>query len=391
MGVLLSKNPYSPGAGLRPAVLVGRDSELQNWSVALQRLEEARAAKSVVLHGLRGEGRTVLLGEFHRMAEERDWITVIIEANTVSPLRHTLARALYPAVRELVRPSAGDKLTKALATFKAFSVKVDIAGAWSFGLDVAAEPGRGDSGQLEADLSEVIRDLSEAAQEQSRGLAILIDEAQDLTRDELKALCAICHQSGQNRWPLLVALAGLPSLPRALSKANSFAEHLFSYWEIGQLQPGAARQALTRPAAGEGVAWDEDAVRYAMAETRGHPYLLQAYGQATWDAAEGATLTYDDARVGVVSGRAHLDTRLYRPQWERATRAQRAYLQAMALDACGQSQPGDIAARLGKTLTTTGSFRDSLIKKSLIYSPQQGTVAYAIPGMADFIARQSRP
>ena len=157
------------------------------------------------------------------MAEERDWVTVIIEANTVCPLRDTLARALYPAVRELVRPSAGDKLTKALATFKAFSVMLDIAGAWSFGLDVAAEPGRGDSGQLEADLSELIRDLSEAAQEQGHGLAILIDEAQDLTRDELKALCAICHRSGQLRWPLLVVLAGLPSLPRALSKANSFA------------------------------------------------------------------------------------------------------------------------------------------------------------------------
>ena len=157
------------------------------------------------------------------MAEERDWVTVIIEANTVCLLRDTLARALYPAVRELVRPSVGDKLTKALATFKAFSVMLDIAGAWSFGLDVAAEPGRGDPGQLEADLSELIRDLSETAQEQGHGLAVLIDEAQDLTRDELKVLCAICHRSGQPRWPLLVALAGLPSIPRALSKANSFA------------------------------------------------------------------------------------------------------------------------------------------------------------------------
>jgi hypothetical protein len=187
----------------------------------------------------------VLLGEFHRMAEQRDWMTVTIEADTSSPLRDTLARALYPAVRELVRPGAGDKLTKALATFKAFSVKVGIAGAWSFGLEVAAEPGHGDSGQLEADISELIRDLAEAAHEQGRGLAILIDEAQDLTRDELKTFCAICYRSGQLRWPLLVALAGLPSLPRALSKANSFAEHLFSYWEIAQLQPDAAQQALT--------------------------------------------------------------------------------------------------------------------------------------------------
>jgi hypothetical protein len=139
------------------------------------------------------------------------------------------------------------------------------------------------------------------------------------------------------------------------------------------------------------VAWDEDAVRHVVTESRGHPYLLQAYGRATWDAAEGATLSYGDARVGVVSGQADLDTGFYRPQWDRATRAQRAYLQAMALDAGGQSQSGDIAARLGMTLTTTGSFRDTLIKKSLIYSPEQGQVAYAIPGMADFIARQSRP
>ena len=268
-----ARTPYSAGAGLRPAALVGRDVELQDWSLALQRLRSnalrMRAVPSQSSHGLRGEGRTVLLAEFHRLAEERDWVTVIIEANTVCPLRDTLARALYPAVRELVRPSVGDKLTKALATFKAFSVKVDIAGAWSFGLEVASERGRCDSGELEADLSELIRDLSEVAQEQSRGLTILIDEAQDLTRDELKALCAICHRADQLRWPLLVAFAGLPSLPRALSKAHGFATHLFRYWEIAQLQDGAARQALTGPAAGAGVSWDEEALRYVMTESQG--------------------------------------------------------------------------------------------------------------------------
>lgn len=391
VGVQLRKNPYSPGAGLRPAALVGRDDELQSWSGALQRLENARPAESVILHGLRGQGRTVLLGEFHRMAEGRDWMTVIIEANARSPLRETLARALYPVVRELVGPSDGDKLTKALATFKAFSVKVDIAGAWSFGLDVAAERGRGDSGEFEADISELIRDLAEAAQEQSRGLAILIDEAQDLTRDELKALIAICHQSRQLRWPFLIALAGLPSLPRALSRADDRAEHLFRHWEITQLQDGAARQALTGPAAREGVSWDEEAVRYVMRESQGHPYFLQEYGQATWNAAEGATLTYDDARVGVASGQAHLDAGFYRPQWERATHAQQAYLKAMTRDGVGPSQSAAVASRLGKTPMSVGAFRDSLVKKGLIYAPHQGQVAYALPGVADFIFRQSRP
>jgi hypothetical protein len=384
-------NPYSPGAGLRPAALVGRDSELQDWSVALDRIENARSARSIVLHGLRGVGKTVLLGEFQQQAEDRKWVSVMIEANTGRPLREALARALYPVVRELVRPKAGDKLKKALATFKAFSVKVDATGAWSFGLDVAPAQGRGDSGELETDLSELIKDLAEAAQEQNRGLAILIDEAQDLNNDELKALCAICHQGGQREWPFLLALAGLPNLPKVLSEAKSYAERLFTYREITQLDQDAARQALTKPAAAEGVSWEEAAVSYVVKETRSYPYFLQEYGQATWNAAVGTTLTYDDARVGTVSGQAHLDAGFYRARWERAAPAQRAYLQAMAQDGDGPSHSGEVAARLGKTHTGVGPIRDSLIKKGLIYSPEHGQIAYTVPGMADFIARQPQP
>jgi hypothetical protein len=384
-------NPFSPGAGLRPAALVGRDSELQDWSVALERIENVRSARSVVLHGLRGVGKTVLLGEYHLQAEDRGWVSVMIEANTGRPLREALARALYPVVRELVRPKAGDKLKKALATFKAFSVKVDATGAWSFGLDVATAQGRGDTGELETDLSELIKDLAEAAQEQNRGLAILIDEAQDLSNDELKALCAICHQGGQRNWPFLLALAGLPSLPRELSEAKSYAERLFTYREITQLEQDAARQALTEPAAGEGVSWEEEAVSYVVKETRSYPYFLQEYGQATWNAAGGTTLTYSDARVGAISGQAHLDAGFYRGRWERAAPAQRAYLEAMAQDGDGPSQSGEVAARLGKTPTGVGPIRDSLIKKGLIYSPEHGQIAYTVPGMAGFIARQPQP
>jgi hypothetical protein len=384
-------NPYSPGAGLRPAALVGRDSELQDWSVALDRIENARSARSVVLHGLRGVGKTVLLGEFHQQAEDRKWVSVMIEANTGRPMREALARALYPVVRELVRPKAGDKLKKALATFKAFSVKVDATGAWSFGIDVATAQGRGDSGELETDLSELIKDLAEAAQEQNRGLAILIDEAQDLNNDELKALCAICHQGGQRDWPFLLALAGLPNLPKVLSEAKSYAERLFTYREITQLHQDAARQALTRPAAAEGVSWEEAAVSYVVKEARSYPYFLQEYGQATWNAADGTKLTYNDARVGAASGQAHLDAGFYRARWERAAPAQRAYLQAMAPDGEGPSQSGEVAARLGKTPTGVGPIRDSLIKKGLIYSPEHGQIAYTVPGMADFIARQPQP
>lgn len=384
-------NPYSPGAGLRPAALVGRDDQLQDWSVALERIEDARPTRSVVLHGLRGVGKTVLLGEFHQLAQDRKWLTIMVEANTGSPFRDSLARALYPVVRELVRPKAGEKLKKALATFKTFSVKLDASGMWSFGLEVAPAPGRGDSGELETDLGELIKDLGDAAQEQNHGFAILIDEAQDLSRDELRALCAISHQAGQRNWPFLVALAGLPNLPRLLSEAKSYAERLYAYTEITQLHDDAARQALTRPAAGEHVTWDDDAVSYVVTETQGYPYFLQEYGQATWDAAKGRTLTYDDARVGAASGQAHLDAGFYRTRWERAAPAQRAYLEAMGQDGDGPSQSGEVAARLGKTPTGVGPIRDSLIKKGLIYAPEHGQVAYTVPGMAAFIARQPRP
>jgi len=336
-------------------------------------------------------GKTVLLGELHRRAQDRHWMTLVIEANTGSPLRDALARALYPVVAEFGRRGAGEKLEKALTTFQEFSTKVDLASAWSLRSDLVPERAHGSSGQLAADLSELVRDLGEAASEQGRGLAILIDEAQDLTRDDLKALCEICSQGVQRGWPFLVALAGLPSLARLLSKAHSSTEELFRYRESTPLDGGAAREALVVAAATEGRSWDEDAVSYLVAQTRGHPYLLQEYGHATWEAAKGATLTYDDARVGVVSGRAHLDAGFYRSHWEQATAAQRSYLQAMACDGPGPSRSGDIAARLRKTLMTTGSFRDSLVKKGLIYSPVHGVVAFAVMGMADFIARQSLP
>ena len=384
-------NPYSPGAGLRPSALVGRDEELKGWGVALERVENARPVRSVVLHGLRGVGKTVLLGEFHELARDRKWLSVIIEANTGSTFRDSLARTLYPVVRELVRPKAGDKLKKALTTFKTFSVRVDTAGMWSFGLDVAPAPGRGDSGELETDLSELITDLADAAQEKGRGFALLIDEAQDLSRDELKALCAVSHKAGQQNWPFLMALAGLPNLPRLLSEAKSYAERLYAYREIGRLGSEAAAQALTRPAAGEGVSWDDKAVGYVVTQTLGYPYFLQEYGQATWNAAEGATLTYDDARVGAASGQAQLDAGFFRTRWERATPGQRAYLEAMAEDGDGPSQSSQVAARLGRNPTGVGPIRDTLIKKGLIYAPEHGQVAYTVPGMATFIARQPRP
>lgn len=382
-------NPYSPGAGIRPVALVGRDLELRGWDVSLERLENQRPARSVVLHGLRGVGKTVLLGEFQRHASARDWITGMVEAGVGHPLRQALAQALYPTLLELAKPSAGRRIRRALRTFTSFSVKLDAAGTWSFGVDLSAEAAGGaETGNLELDLAQLGRDLSAAATETNHGVALLIDEAQDLNRDELTAVCALSHQAGQRGWPLLVALAGLPSLPRVLSEAKSYSERLFVYRDITQLSNDAAGKALSQPAAQEGAAWHDDAVRYVVDETAGYPYFLQEYGQATWNAADGPDLKLTDARIGAAVGQGHLDTGFYRSRWERATPAQRDYLHAMAADGNGPSQSSEVAGRLGKTPTGLGPVRDALIKKGLIYAPEHGQVAYTVPRMADFIARQ---
>ncbi len=383
-------NPYSPGAGLRPVALAGRDAELRVWTVAIQRLEGQRSARSVVLQGLRGVGKTVLLGEFQRLSTNRGWITAMVEAGAGQSLRTALAQALYPELTDLAKPSAGARIKRALSTFTNFTVKVDAEGTWSFGLDLSDQPLSGAStGNLELDLAQLGRDLSLAAAENGTGLALLIDEAQDLSHDELTALCALSHQAGQKGWPLLVALAGLPSLPRVLSEAKSYSERLFSYHLIGELDDVAAREALTSPADLEGVGWDSDAVAFVVAETAGYPYFLQEYGQATWNAAELDSLQLSDARVGAAVGQAHLDRGFYRSRWERATPQQRSYLQAMAEDGAGPSQSSVVAGRLGKTPTALGPARDALIKKGLIYAPEHGQIAFTVPRMAEFISRQA--
>ncbi len=313
----------------------------------------------------------------------------MVEACAGSPLRDTLARALDPVVRGLVRPAPSDRLMRAVATVSAFTMKVNATDA-SFGLNVAAEARRGDSGDLESDLTDLIIDLGEAAQERGCGLAVLIDEAQNLTRHELEVLCATCHQGGQRAWPFLAALGGLPSLPRRLFEAKPYVERLFNYRQLDGLRDDAARQALIQAAASESVTWEDEAVSYVVEDTRGLPYFLQEYGRATWNAADGrAVLTLEDARVGASSALAHLGCGVL-PR-ARSTPAQQAYLEAMAQDGAGPSQSGDVAARLGKTATGLGPSRVGLIKKGLIYVPRRGQVSFAMPAMPDFIARQTRP
>lgn len=384
------RNPYAPGVGRPPAALVGRDRQRRAWDVALERVERGSTAQPLVLYGLRGVGKTVLLSGFKRVAQSRNWLVAQVEAGAGTPLRDALGEALHGPLTDLARPSAGRRLLRGLKTALSFKASYDARGSWNFGVDLSEVAGGGaDTGLLETDLAKLIKDLSEAAAEEGVGLALLVDEAQDLTLDELTAVCSIAHLAGQDGWALVVGLAGLPSLPRVLAEAKSYAERLFVFENIEQLPDGLAVEAVTRPSADEGVRWEVHATALVVSAASGYPYFLQQFGQETWNEARGPVITLQDARVGVVRGKAALDTGFLRARWDRATRTEHQYLRAMAADGEDTALSRDVASRLGRKPNSLGPARSSLIAKGLVFAPEHGVVAFTVPGMADFIQRQS--
>lgn len=382
-------NPYAPGAGRLPAALVGRREQQDAWDVALRRIEAGRDAQSLVLYGLRGVGKTVLLARFARAARDRSWLVAQIEAKSGKTIRDMIGEAFHDNLVDLARPGAGERVMKALKTALSFKASYDSTGTWSFGLDLGDTPGGGaDTGGFESDLAKLLRDLGDAAEDQDVGVAVLIDEAQDLSESELIALCSIVHAANQRGARLVFALAGLPSLPRELAEAKSYAERLFQYHEVGALDDAAAMAALVEPAQAEDVEWSNDALHRVVSEASGYPYFLQQYGQDTWNTAESTPITQAEAIVGIARGQLALDTGFFRVRWDRATAAEKDYLREMAVDGDDGSASGEVAARLHKKITSLGPTRASLINKGLIYSPGHGIVAYTVPAMAGFVRRQ---
>lgn len=381
-------NPYVPGAGRKPAALVGRDSARESWKVALRRAERGTTDRPMVLYGLRGVGKTVLLTQLRHDGEERGWITVQVEGGAGQSLRELLGEGLYGPLSDIARPTAGRRLLRALKTALSFKASYDVTGTWTFGVDLAEVPGGGaDSGALETDLRKIIKDVSLAAQEEEVGLAILIDEAQDLTPAELTTLAVVTQAAAQDNWPVLFAFAGLPSLPQTLAEAKSYSER-FQYFHIEKLMPQEAEAALEVPARDVGVAWDSSALDHVVTESGRYPYFIQQFGQESWNQASGSTIEIGDARAGVAAGQQQLDNGFFRARWDRTTASEKRYLRAMCPEGDSGVGSGEVASRLGKNLSALGPARANLIHKGLIYAPDHGVVAFTVPGMAGFIARQ---
>lgn len=382
------RNPYAPGAGRRPSALVGRDDVIDDWNISLQRAERGKTDQPMILYGLRGVGKTVLLSRLRRDAEDRDWLTVQVEAGSGRGLRDMVGEGLYGPLTDLARPSAGARQLRALKTALSFKASYDTSGTWNFGIDLSeASGGAADSGVLLTDLGKVVRDVSLAAGDDGVGLALLIDEAQDLTAEEITTLAAIMQSAATDDLPVLFALAGLPSLPQTLAEAKSYSER-FRYSVIEKLDESAAHRAIEEPAGDEGVEWEAEALEHVIAASGRYPYFIQQFGQETWNAADGTSIELRDARVGVASGQGQLDNGFFRARWDRTTTAEKQYLRAMCPEGDGGVGSGEVANRLQRAIGSLGPARANLIHKGLIYAPDHGIVAFTVPGMAGFIARQ---
>ena len=395
------RNPYAPGAGQRPPELAGRDDQLQAFDVVLQRVAAGRPERSLILTGLRGVGKTVLLNALRSTAVRAGWGTGKLEARPDQSLRRPLSSALHTAVRELGHPQEAES-NHVLGVIKSFAQRDAGAGAalrdrWSPGIDAPAVRGRAVSGDIEIDLVELLTDVGGLAADLGKGVAIFVDEMQDLGPDDVSALCAACHEISQSALPVIIVGAGLPFLPAVLSASKSYSERLFSYQRIDRLDREAADRALTAPAEHEGATFTSDALDRMFDATGGYPYFIQAYGREAWDLAPASPITAADIAVAAPAAEAELAVGFFGSRYERATPAERDYLQAMATAAekdpeatiDGSVLTASVAEVLGKKPQSLSPARDTLMKKGLIYSAERGRIAFTVPHFGRYLRERA--
>jgi len=383
------QNPYAPGAGQRPPELAGRDDQLRQFDVVLERIARGRPERSLVLTGLRGVGKTVLLNAMRSAAVRAGWGTGKFEARPDQSVRRPIGAALHMAVRELAHPEPGP----VLGALRAFVERDAPKGTkptdrWQPGIIAPIVTGRADSGDIEIDLVELLVDIAGLAADVGRGVALCVDEMQDLGPADVSGLCAAVHELGQQGLPLVVVGAGLPHLPAVLSASKSYSERLFRYQLVDRLPRDAADLALVAPATDEGVAWDPGALEEMYEVTGGYPYFVQAYGKAVWDTAPRTPITREDVVVGAPQAEAELAVGFFGSRYERATPGERDYLRAMAdadADGLGSVATSEVARLLSRTPQSLSPARDSLLKKGLVYSGERGRVAFTVPHFGRYL------
>jgi len=384
------QNPYTPNAGAVPPVIAGREELERRFAVLLTRVLNGRSEQSMIVTGLRGVGKTVLLEQFRKMADERDWVVIDREINKheEDDFRRSLATWMQSALLRLSpRERWSERLKTALGVLRSFSFSVDPEGRMSAGIDVEVQHGFADQGVLQQDVTDLFVAVGEAAKEHRRGIILLLDEIQFLSPAQLEALIAALHKTTQRALPVTLVGAGLPQIPELAGDAKSYAERLFVFPQIGNLTPVQARIALEEPALEEGVQWTTPALDLAIAETEGYPYFLQELGYASWLAAHDGRITDDDVRLALPSYEEKLDSSFFRVRLDRATELQRAYLRVMAEMGSEPQKAADVAAIMGRTSSQVAPARAELVNMGLLYTPQYGYAGFTVPQFDRFMKR----
>lgn len=382
-------NPFSPGAGAPPPELAGRESILEQARVLLGRVRAKRPEKSLLLTGLRGVGKTVLLNEVEQLARKDAYRTIFVEAHEGKSLAVLLAPHLRRLLFELDRiAGAGNKARRGLAVLKSFIGAIRIkVGEIDIGVDIDPEPGTADSGDLEVDLPSLFIAVAEAAEERGSAVAILIDEIQYLDSSELSALIMAMHKMQQRQLPLVLIGAGLPILPGLAGDSKSYAERLFSFPDVGPLPEPDACRALQEPVQALDVSFDPDTLQEIFRLTRGYPYFLQEWGYQAWNHALTSPISMAVIRDTSATVITRLDANFFRVRFDRLTPREKKYLRAMAELGTGPHRTGDVADMLGVKINTLGPVRAHLIKKGMVYSPSHGDMAFTVPLFDEFMRR----
>ena len=385
-------NPYAPGAGTPPPELAGRDKLIEAAAVALDRIKEGLSARSLVMYGLRGVGKTVLLNQMRLDAEANGTVTVPIDA----PEGRSLPAILLPSLRSSMIRVSRSEATKSglkrilgiLASFaKAFRMKYEDI---EFSIDIEPEEGIADSGDLEHDLTELLQVIGELAKSRGVVVSIFIDELQYVAEEQLAALITALHSANQHRLPITLFAAGLPQLLGLLGKAKSYAERLFDFQFIGALAPEYAREAIIEPARRLKVEYEPEAIDQIVQATECYPYFLQAWGQHCWQEAQQSPITHADARQATEIAIAQLDSSFFRVRFDRLTPSEKRYMRAMAELGPGPHRSGDVAEILQRPVNSIAPTRSSLIRKGMAYSPAHGDIAFTVPLFDGFMQRIMR-
>ena len=383
------RNPYAPGAGTPPPELAGRDEIRETARIALERARVGRSSKSLLMVGLRGVGKTVLLDRIREDAEAGSIYALRVEAPESRSLPAVLAPQLRIALLKLShRERAGQLAQRALRALAGFAsgLKVRYQDI-EISLDYDPEPGLADNGDLESDLQALLEAVGEAAKAESACVALFVDELQYVKEDELAALIMALHRTAQRQLPVIMLGAGLPQMRGNMGRAKSYAERLFAFPEIGALSPTDARRAIAKPAQAEGVVIDDDALDAIIDQTRCYPYFLQEWGKHTWDVAESSPITAANVAVASQLATAALDESFFLVRFDRLTPSEKKYMRAMAQLGPGPHRSGDIAGELNRSVNSLAPTRSQLINKGTIWSPSHGDTAFTVPMFDEFMLR----